>query len=65
MRARNIADHIARRMHYYPSVLRTMPPSLIDIDEAYSKVRHMTNYHCDATCPRDEGGAQSGAHYGN
>lgn len=58
--AKYIADKIAKLMKYFPMLLRTTPPRLLDIDEAFSKTRYMTNFHIPATNPRDEGGAQSG-----
>lgn len=52
--ARDLADSIARTMHLYPSVLRTTPPTLTDIDKVYSHTRYMRTFHVPATNPREE-----------
>lgn len=52
--AREIADRIARVMRFFPSVLRTTPPTVIDIDVVYSLTRKSAQFHLDATHPREE-----------
>ena len=60
LRARHLADDVARAMRFYPMALRTIPPRLIDIDDAFSKIPFMKIFRVLATNPRDEGGLQSG-----
>lgn len=52
--ARALADSIARVMRFFPSVLRTTPPTMIDIDVVYSLTRKSTQFHLAATHPREE-----------
>ena len=49
-----LADSIARGMRFFPSVLRTIPPIVIDIDTVYSLTRKSAQFHLDATHPREE-----------
>ena len=52
--ARDLADRIARVMRFFPSVLRTTPPTVIDIDVVYSLTRKSAQFHLPATHPREE-----------
>ena len=52
--ATRTADQIARAMRFYPMVLRTAPPRLLDIDIVYSRTRYMGIFHVPATHPREE-----------
>lgn len=56
---------MSKKKDFWPVVLRTDPPTIMTREEAYAKVPRMAVTHVAATNPRDEGGAQSGAHYGN
>ena len=49
--ARAIADEIALAMKHYPMLLRSTPPILMDIDEAYSLRRGIRITHIPATRP--------------
>lgn len=52
--ARALADRIARVMRFFPSVMRTTPPTVVDIDVVYSLTRKSAQFHLDATHPREE-----------
>jgi hypothetical protein len=48
------ANKIARAMRFYPLVLRSVPPQLLDIDRVYSRTRYLQMFHLPATHPREE-----------